>query len=243
MIKIISNRTPVFIKATIKAIQSLLFAVGRKETYSQFGEDAVLRAYFESKEFNTGQSIDHGFFVDIGAFEPKRFSNTYLFYKNGWTGINVDASPGTQKAFNLVRKRDINLQYAVGKSSEAVTFYCWSFPNVVNTTDREHAIKWTERIGKAPNEIEVQQKTLKEILDTYLPKDKTINFLSVDVEGRDLDVLKSNDWNKYKPEVVLVEDHDFTGLHFETKISEYMVSLGYVIYAWVRPTIIFVIDK
>ena len=70
--------------------------------YSQQGEDIILHRMFEWQE--------QGFYIDVGAHHPTRFSNTYKFYKRGWTGINVDAMPGSMTAFNRLRPKDINIE-------------------------------------------------------------------------------------------------------------------------------------
>jgi len=68
-----------------------------KKSYSQDGEDVVLASFYENmKNYR-------GFYVDIGAHHPVRFSNTWMFYKNGWKGINIDPTPGSMKAFNVIR--------------------------------------------------------------------------------------------------------------------------------------------
>ena len=75
-------------------------------SYSQNGEDRILHRIFENQK--------SGFYVDIGAHHPFRFSNTFLFYKMGWKGINVDAMPKSMEIFKRFRPRDINLELAVG---------------------------------------------------------------------------------------------------------------------------------
>jgi len=77
-------------------------------SYSQNGEDRALWRYFEGQR--------DGFYVDIGAHHPFRFSNTYIFYKSGWRGINVDAMPNSMRAFRRYRKHDINIECAVGNA-------------------------------------------------------------------------------------------------------------------------------
>ena len=77
-------------------------------SYSIEGEDRIVRALLWQKH-------DKGFYVDVGAHHPFRFSNTYLFYTQGWSGINIDATPGSMKAFNKYRPRDINLEVGVGR--------------------------------------------------------------------------------------------------------------------------------
>lgn len=78
--------------------------------YSQEGEDLILETFFDE--------VKNGFFVDIGAYDPIRFSNTYLFYLKGWTGINIDARPESMNDFDEIRPKDINLEIAIGQQEE-----------------------------------------------------------------------------------------------------------------------------
>jgi FkbM family methyltransferase len=166
------------------------------KSYSQEGEDMILRRIFEGKK--------KGFYVDIGAYHPKRFSNTYYFYKKGWSGINVDAMPGSMKLFNRWRSRDINLEVAVAKEKKIAKFYIFNEP-ALNSFD--------QKLPQQPNNGSyyiVQEQLLRtiplaEILDEYLPHKQEIDYLSVDVEGSDLDVLQSNDWERFRPRYILVE--------------------------------------
>src|SRR5690349_18351333 len=82
-----------------------------RRSYSQEGEDMVLRRVFEHKA--------HGFYVDVGAHHPMRFSNTYFFYRRGWRGINIDARPGSKREFDRARPRDINVECGVAQVAGA----------------------------------------------------------------------------------------------------------------------------
>jgi FkbM family methyltransferase len=147
----------------------------------------------------------NGFYIDVGAHHPKRFSNTYFFYKKKWKGINIDALPGSMKLFNKLRPRDINLELGVGKKEEELNYYMFNEP-ALNSFSKELSEK-RDRAQDSyfiKNIIKVEVKPLNKILDEHLTS-SGIDFLNVDVEGLDLDVLKSNDWSKYRPKFVLVE--------------------------------------
>ncbi|PXV64121.1 FkbM family methyltransferase [Dysgonomonas alginatilytica] len=166
-------------------------------SFSQVGEDMVLSRFFEKKLT--------GFYVDIGAHHPIRFSNTYKFYLQGWRGINVDAMPGSMIPFQQIRPLDINLEFAISGSSQNLTYYIFNEP-ALNTFSKEEADKKNGlRQYRIIDTRVIKTKTLKEVLDSYLPVGMTIDFMSIDVEGLDFAVLKSNDWNKYKPSIVIVE--------------------------------------
>jgi FkbM family methyltransferase len=176
----------------------------RIECYSQCGEDLALRWLFDN--------VPNGFYVDVGAHHPRKFSNTYYFYRRGWTGINIDPTPGVIELFKKARPRDINLPYAVANSARDLKLYIFD-DHAVNTLSPGFARLQRERWGRRlMSEIVVRTHTLAEILHAHKPDDRPIEFLSVDVEGLDLEVLESNDWDKYIPSVILCEDHALRNL-------------------------------
>jgi len=166
-------------------------------SYSQEGEDLVLARIFEGQY--------QGFYVDVGAHHPLKFSNTQIFYLRGWRGINVDACPGSMDLFKKLRPRDINLELAISERPESLTYYQFN-ENALNGFDRNMAAKAEKVSFKIVGTKEIQTVTLADVLDKYLPPGQTIDFMNVDVEGLDEQVLRSNDWNKYRPRVILAED-------------------------------------
>ena len=108
------------IKKLIKFIVSKIFKIYFIRSYSQEGEDMILRRLFE------GENL--GFYIDVGAHHPKRFSNTFMFYKKGWNGINIDAMPSSMKAFDKARPRDTNLEIPVSNKKELLTYYMFNEP-------------------------------------------------------------------------------------------------------------------
>ncbi len=167
-------------------------------SYSQEGEDLVL-ARILGKLGSTS-----GFFVDIGAHHPKRFSNTYYFYKRGWRGINVDALPGTKQLFQRMRSRDTTIECGVGSQEGVLRYFSFNEP-ALNTFSEEEAKKKDIAPYRIVNTLQIPVVTLKKILDENLPRGQQIDFITIDVEGFDHDVISSNDWNRYRPRVVLVE--------------------------------------
>ena len=220
-------------------------ATGRDifKSYSQFGEDAYLYAYFKGKTWKQGKPMylpSGGFYVDVGAYSPTECSNTHAFYKHGWSGINIDATPGVMDSFDLLRKRDINLNIAIGSENRAITFYSWGAPNVFNTADPELAMQRAKSLGQNPAEVRVKCMPLAEVLERYLPCDRHIDFLTVDVEGLDLEVLQSNNWLKYRPELVVAEDYSASLEDLKkSELVKYMTERDYEFLAWLRPSIIF----
>ena len=169
------------------------------KSWSQEGEDLVLQRFFEDRK-------GKGFFVDVGAHHPIRFSNTYKFYLKGWRGINIDAMPGSMNPFKKIRPLDINLEIAVSDKEEILTYFIFNEPALNTFSETEASLKDGLNDYKIIEKKQMQTQRLETILDKYLPKEKEIDFLSIDVEGLDYMVLISNNWIKYKPELILIED-------------------------------------
>ena len=202
------------------------------KSYSQEGEDMILRRLFEKQQ--------NGFYVDVGAHHPKRFSNTYFFYKQGWNGINIDAMPNSMKAFNDIRPRDINIEKPISEKKQILTYYAFNEP-ALNGFSKE----LSERRAKQDNCIieftkDIETATLEEIFENNLPDNQCIDFLSIDVEGLDFNVLKSNNFLKYKPKVILIEILGSGLLEIEkNEISQYLKKYDYEIFAKAVNTVIF----
>jgi hypothetical protein len=170
----------------------------RQISYSQEGEDLLLSRFLEN--------VPSGFFVDVGAHDPVRFSNTYLFYKRGWRGINIDAAPGLRRRFQYLRPYDTTIEALISSKSDPLTFYLFNEP-ALNTASPDIADQHVSD-GSKYRVIEKKVITpwpLQHIFDNYLPENQTIDFLSVDVEGLELEVLSSNDWSRYSPKLVMAE--------------------------------------
>ena len=192
--------------------------------YSSEGEDLILRRIFDDKR--------NGTYVDVGAHHPFRFSNTYLFYKMNWRGINIDPSPGFQALFNRYRPHDINLEMGVSLEKQELHYSIFNEP-ALNTFSADKVKEYTQVMRyKVIGEKKVATWPLSEILDKYLPAATPIDFLTIDAEGLDIDVLRSNNWDKYRPAYVLVESKPFElAPDSDNEICAFMQDVGYRIFA------------
>lgn len=202
-------------------------------SWSQEGEDLVLARLFGDKR--------DGFYIDVGAHHPKRFSNTYFFYRRGWRGINIDAMPGSMNSFNRMRPRDINLEIGIGSQNDFLDYHFFNEP-ALNGFAKELA--QSRHQADTPYKIidtkTIEIRRLSQILDEHLPANQVIDFMSVDVEGLDLDVLKSSNWTLYRPRYVLAEILDSNLYDIQKHdVAEFMSSVGYGIYAKCVHTAIF----
>jgi len=181
------------------SIKDLLGPLGyRRVSWSQEGEDLILARLFEGQR--------NGFYVDVGSHHPFRFSNTYYFYRRGWRGLCIDPLPGTQARFARWRPRDVALEMGIGETPATLTYHLFNEP-AINTFSPELA---AEREGRHNWRLlgrqQVPVQPLAAVLERHLPpQQRDIDFLSVDVEGLDLPVLRSNDWQRWRPRIVIAE--------------------------------------
>lgn len=202
------------------AIEKVSFNSHRfKISFSQKGEDVYLQNIFNK---------ENGFYVDVGAYHPIEYSNTHVFYLKGWSGINIEPNPESIQSFFKLRARDINLNLAVSLCEDTLTYYKFNY-SAVNTISKDHATYWASQPGHIIKEqTPVIVKPLKRIFEDFLPNDVEIDFMSVDCEGVDLDVLKSNDWNKFRPSIVLIEFLYYEYPDFrESELHQFMISVNY----------------
>jgi FkbM family methyltransferase len=167
----------------------------RAISYSQFGEDLWLARRFERQA--------PGFYVDVGAYDPFNASNTLLLYRRGWTGINIEPNPAALARLLRFRPRDINLGVAISdRAGEANFIIAGSFSGL-ETPDH----LWS---SQSPTRTIVATRRLDSVLAEHRALGE-IDLLDVDCEGHELTVLRSNDWERFRPTVVLVESHPSSG--------------------------------
>jgi len=169
----------------------------RGMSFANEGEDVILNDLFPANH--------RGFYVDVGAHHPYRYSNTAFFSLRGWSGINIDAAPGTLETFTRLRPNDITVECAVGERNEDKTFFVFDEP-ALSTFEPERARQLEKETHYRVKEVRsLPMRRLDSILSEHLPAGRAIDFLSVDVEGHELAVVHSNDWQRYRPRFVLLE--------------------------------------
>lgn len=168
-----------------------------RNSYGLQGEDLIIDHLVGHKK--------KGFYVDVGASDPTRFSNTNRFYKRGWRGINIDPNPSSIEKFLKQRARDINVNCGVGEESDEPIDFFVMFPPTVSTFSKKFRDFNLEMGCYHESTIKVECKSLESILDEHLPKEQEIDFMTIDAEGLDFKVLKGNNWEKYKPKVICIE--------------------------------------
>jgi len=191
--------------------------------YSQFGEDVILREFIKKQK--------KGFYVDVGCWHPKRFSNTYWLYKRGWRGINIDMEHMKIAMFNLSRRQDINVVAAISDKKQKLYIH--------RTYNFDLGSRLVSKSSESAKNA-IITKTLDEIIGTTKYKDHKIDLLSIDAENHDYYVLNSLSWRKYNPKWVIVESWE-TDIHkiLKSKINKFMEDKGYLIVSWTVKSLIY----
>jgi len=165
-------------------------------SYAQNAEDVVLRRVFAD--------VEQGFYVDVGACVPVEDSVTFYFYDRGWSGVSIEPDPHAYTEISKARLRDVNLNAAVGVGDGPVTFY----PSAIRGQGTLDPRAGAERTDIPP--IQVAQVSLGRVFAEHAPPGG-VDFLNVDVEGWEAEVLASTDWKEVRPRIVLVEAVDKQG--------------------------------
>lgn len=198
-----------------------------KKSYSQCGEDLILDFIFHALQIHKPS------YLDVGAFHPTYLSNTYYFYKKGSHGVLIEPNPKFYEKIKRKRKKDACLNVGVGTDIKAnADFYILS-SETLSTFSKEEA----ERYQKYENQhieriIQIPLIPINEIIKNNFQQ--CPNFISLDVEGLDLDIIKKFDFKKYRPEAFCIETLTYTEDKSESKISEIseiMIASGYIMYA------------
>lgn len=209
-----------------------------KVSYAQCGEDLILDHLF------TWLKIDRPCYLDIGAHHPLLLSNTYFFYSKGCRGVCVEPDPALFHEITRRRPGDTCLNVGVGLApQDKAPFYVMS-ASYLNTFSKAEALRCqgygTVQIEKV---IEVPMLSVNRIIaDNFA---QCPNLVSIDVEGVDLEIVRSFDFDISRPEVFCVETITYTQDHTEEKVNEiiaHMAEKDYFVYADTYINTIFV-DK
>lgn len=204
-------------------------------SYSQEGEDLILARLLSQPQ---------GFYVDVGAHHPFRFSNTHAFYERGWTGINIEPDPEGFEALQRHRPHDINLNFAVLSETGRPPGVFYRFnESALNTFDAQYAAEMEKKGYQIRERRTVATRSLAAIFAEYRPAGD-IDLMSVDCEGVDLEVLESNDWSRWRPKALVVEVLTSENrLDESAPITAFLLAQGYRLYSLLLNSRIFVDTK
>lgn len=231
------------INKTLNKIISV-FAPGAQLSYSQFAEDIILKYFFAQL------GIMYPTYHDIGANDPRNGSNTYKFYRKGSKGVLLEPNPDLAHLLKKVRPRDTSFNLGVGVDNTLTQSNYYQFPSWaggLNNFSKENAEYWETTGHSDYGRIQVERVitinliSVNHILRYYFP-DYSPNFISLDVEGLDLQVLQSFDFDHCKSEVICGETmgYDDDKKTFERKdIISFLQSKSYMNFADTRVNTIF----
>jgi len=168
--------------------------------YSQNREDLILQSFFPD--------VKKGFYVDIGAYDPDEHSVTKLFYLKGWRGINIEPQADRCARFDEVRPLDTNLAVGIGSKQETLPLRTYNSQGraTFSTEMKQLYQENPDNDTQSFNDQQVLVRPLADVLAEH--KVERVHFMKVDVEGLEYEVLASNDWQRFRPEVLCIEaDH------------------------------------
>ena len=170
-------------------------------------------------------------YMDIGAHHPVLNNNTFLFYERGMHGVLVEPNPALHDVLSAVRPRDKLLRAGIGPTKQAAAdFYIigGSPDGQLNTFSKDEATQLVTRSRGHYSIERVIRVPLLNINDVMKEEwNGAPNVLSVDTEGFDLPILRSLDFKRYRPDVIVAETQELGGRHLETDILQFMAQQGY----------------
>lgn len=228
----------------LKKIKNYLSIIKRqikykKNSYSFNSVDLIVDYIFKTKK--------KGFYLDVGAQHPVSNNNTFLLFKKGWSGINIDLDKKNIDLFNIARPKDTNLNYAISDSEKEVDLFFYHDTSPINTLNEKVSNFQQAKVNKIKK---IKTKILNNVLDNLNFKNH-IDYMNLDVEGHEIQVLKGFNINKYRPSVISVEYLDLNMKKLEFKnndvnnilnsdLYKYFIQNNYYFVNWLHGDLIFV---
>lgn len=189
-----------------------------RTSFSKSGEDLQLWQLLKKTS---------GFYLDIGSHHPVLGNNSYFFYLRGWNGICIEPNEIFQKLYAELRSRDVFIQAGVGAQNEIKNYY-----QLESDQRNTFSTKYIDKF-KLHDQVIHQRKievfTLEFLLNKYDLLGAEIDFISIDVEGAELDVLHGNDWDLVRPRYILCESHLNLKSDFTSKLYEFLIERDYAL--------------
>lgn len=215
----------------------LFFSPHCKKSFSQCGEDIIVKYIFDAL------GIINPSYIDIGAHHPFQHSNTALFHLLGSKGVNIEPDPDLFEKFPENRPGDLNLNYGIAKEENELDFFVMK-NRTLNTFSRSKAEEYKSEQGIPVSFVKkIPVFPLAKIVESY-GNGGFWDFLSIDVEGFELEILKSHDWEKSSPKVICCETLSFSNFGKgvkEQSLIDFIASKGYMVYADTNVNTIFVL--
>ena len=227
----------------INLIKKLYYEKYTKKSYSISNVDLIIDRMFSK--------VEKGVFIDLGCNHPIKFNNTYLLYKRGWRGINIDLDKESIDEFNKIRDKDYNVQSLISTNiGEEKEIYYYHSRSAINTLSKE----LLEHRNTKKNSIKILKETtntLENIIEKSPFKNHKINLLSIDIENHEYEALKNFNFAKFRIDVIVIEIHDLRQKKLEiynqsldfvvnSKIYKLLTNNSYKLVNWVNSDFVFV---
>ena len=212
----------------------------KKKYYSFSGVDVIIENIFRHK--------NNGIYIDVGCQHPIKNNNTYLLFKKGWNGLNIDLDKDNIDLFNVARPNDQNINVAISNKIGETDLYFYHKKSPINTIDKK-----TSDYQKAPiSEIKkIKTNTLTNIIKNSKYKNGKIDLLSIDVEGHEREVLEGFDFSICRPDVIVIEYLDLSAKKievknlnidnlFKTDLYKFLISKNYILANYIYSDLIFI---
>jgi len=212
-----------------------------KKSYSLSNVDLIIERIFSKK--------NKGIYIDVGCNHPIKFNNTYILYKKGWSGLNIDVDKESIEQFNKLRKRDENVQSLVtSKDDEEKELFFYHKRSAINTLSKDLA----ELRGNNYKEIKrIKGKSLNYLIENSKLKNFKINLMSIDIENYEFEALKYFDFKKYNIDVIVTEITDSSIKDLETynlsldrvvntDVYKLLIKNNYRLINWINSDLIFI---
>ena len=193
------------------------------ESFSQAGEDLIVRFFFQIR------GIGKITYLDIGANDPIELNNTYYFYRRGYRGVLVEPNVSLCEKLRAVRPEDTTLVAGIGgDSAKEADYFIMSQPglNTFSKEEADHQTKVTQGRISVKEVIKMPLLNINDVMIKHFRDPPT--FLSVDTEGLDLAILKSIDYERFRPKVICAETLVSSTTETIPEIPKFMASQGYV---------------
>ena len=221
-------------------LKKIYYSKYSKKSFAISNVDLIIDRIFKKRK--------KGIYIDVGCNHPIKFNNTYLLYKRGWNGINVDSDVKSINEFKKLRKDDYNVCNLVSNSKKKINYYFYHDRSALNTVDKKLV---HSRRTKPKKIIKMMTSTLENILKESPFNNKKINLLSIDIENHEYEVLKKFNFNKYKIDMIVTEYLNLKSKKLETqnqslqfilksKIYKLLKKNNYNLINWVNSDLVFI---
>ena len=214
--------------------------ISKKKYYSFSGVDVVIENIFRNKK--------KGFYIDVGCQHPIKNNNTYLLNKKGWKGINIDLDKDNIDLFNISRPYDENINIAISNEIGETDLFFYHKKSPINTINKKISEYQNAKVTQIKK---IKTDTLNNIISASKYNNSKFDLLSIDVEGHELQVLQGLDFDRYSPDVIIVEflDLSISKLEiknqsienlFKTDLYKFLISKNYTFVNFIYADLIFV---